>query len=73
MAHAKMRIDERATPFVAIDYLHLSGKHAGKVSEGILEWIADEVRILMPTPGSPRPTSFDVAARGTLSRWRKSS
>jgi len=73
MVHAKMRIDETATP-VAIDYLHLSGAQRGRISEGILEWIGDEVRVLMPAPGQPRPASFtDAVATGTLSRWRRTS
>ncbi len=73
MVHAKMRIDDTTAP-IAIDYLHLSGALQGKVSMGILEWIGDEVRVLMPAPGQPRPTSFsDAVATGTLSRWRPAS
>jgi uncharacterized protein (TIGR03067 family) len=68
MVHAKMRVDETVTP-IAIDYLNL-GPHAGTVSRGILEWIGDEMRILMPKPGDARPADFN-APGGTLSRWRR--
>ena len=68
MVHAKMRVDETVWP-MAIDYLNL-GPHAGKISRGILEWIGDEVRILMSKPGDPRPADFN-ASGGTLSRWRR--
>jgi len=71
MVHAKVRIDERATP-TAIDYLNLDGRQAGAVSRGIVEWVGDEVRILMPGPGQPRPADFSVPlATGTLSQWRR--
>ena len=72
MVHAKVRVDERATP-LAIDYLHLSGRHAGRVSLGIMEWIGDEARFLIAAPGQPRPATFDDAVKGTLSRWRRKS
>lgn len=70
MVHAKVRIDETATP-MAIDYLNLSGRHAGTLTLGIMEWIGDEVRFLMASPGESRPPGFEAAARGTLSRWRR--
>jgi uncharacterized protein (TIGR03067 family) len=71
VVHAKVRIDERATP-IAIDYLDLRPKHAGAVSFGILEWRGHELRSLMAPPGRPRPTAFvDVPAEGTLSGWRR--
>jgi len=72
MVHAKVRIDESTTP-LAVDYLALSGRQAGQVSLGILEWIGDEPRFLMAPPGEPRPVSFDspAAEKGTLSRWRR--
>ena len=70
MVHAKVRIDEGATP-IAVDYLHLSAPQAGRVTLGIMEWIGDEVRFLMAAPGQPRPASFDAAVKGTLSRWRR--
>lgn len=71
MVHAKVRIDERAQP-LAVDYLNLSGKQAGKVSHGIMEWLGDEVRFLMVPPGKPRPAGFAAPpAASTLSRWRK--
>lgn len=71
MAHAKMRLDERASP-VAVDYLNLSGRSKGSVSLGIMEWIGDEVRFLMAAPGDPRPVTFDTVAKSaTLSRWRR--
>jgi uncharacterized protein (TIGR03067 family) len=71
MVHAKVRVDEAASP-IAIDYLNLDGKQAGTVSRGIMEWVADEVRILMPASGQPRPADFSVElADGTLSQWRR--
>ena len=72
MVHAKVRLDERAAP-IAVDYLNLGGAGKGRVSLGILEWIGDEVRFLMASPGQPRPSDFSAApGKGrTLSRWRK--
>ena len=71
MAHAKVRIDERATP-MAIDYLNLSGSAKGKISLGILDWVGDDARFLIAVPGQPRPTTFDASGKGlTLSRWRR--
>jgi uncharacterized protein (TIGR03067 family) len=72
MVHAKMRIDETATP-MAVDYLNLAGRHKGTLSLGIMEWAGDRVRFLMETPGKPRPTAFSCE-RGsgrTLSGWKK--
>ena len=70
MVHARVRIDERATP-LAVDYLSLKGK-TGTVTFGIMEWIGDEVRFLMAGPGEPRPGGFgEAGTRGTLSRWRR--
>lgn len=71
MAHARVRIDERATP-MAIDYLNLSGSAKGKVSLGIVDWVGDDARFLVAAPGQARPTSFDKPGKGqTLSRWRR--
>jgi uncharacterized protein (TIGR03067 family) len=71
MAHAKMRIDETATP-IAVDYLNLDGRQAGTVSRGIMDWVGDEVRFLIAGPGQPRPADFDVKpTNGTLSQWRR--
>jgi len=70
MVHAKVRIDERATP-IAVDYYNLLAQLKGSVSYGILEWIGDDVRFLMAPAGSPRPTGFDAPSSGTLSRWRR--
>lgn len=71
MVHAKMAIDEGATP-VAVDYLHLGGSAKGKVSRGIMDWVEDEVRFLMAASGQPRPTDFTSPGKGqTLSRWRR--
>ena len=39
--HAKVRIDERASP-VAVDYLNLSGSQSGRISLGIMDWVGDE-------------------------------
>lgn len=70
IVHAKVRIDDTVTP-VPIDYLNL-GPHAGTISRGIMEWIGDEVRILMPKPGDPRPADFSARVPGgTLSQWRR--
>lgn len=70
MVHAKMRIDEGATP-MAVDYLNL-GPSAGTISRGIMEWVGDDVRFFMAPPGSPRPTDFDASSgSGTLSQWRR--
>jgi uncharacterized protein (TIGR03067 family) len=68
MVHAKVRIDEAATP-IAVDYLSLSGKQKGTVTHGIMEWVGDDVRFLMAPVGAPRPASFSDS--GTLTRWRK--
>jgi len=72
MVHARVKIDERVSP-TAVDYLNLSGRSKGKVSLGIMEWVGDEVRFLLATPGRPRPAEF-TCERGsgrTLSRWKR--
>lgn len=72
MVHAKVRVDENASP-VAIDYLGLSGASKGKVSLGILDWLGDDLRVVMAAPGKPRPAEF-TAEKGsgrTMSCWRK--
>jgi len=71
MVHAKVRIDERATP-AAVDYLNLDGAKANTVSRGIMEWVGDEVRFLIAAPGQSRPADFSVPlGTGTLSQWRR--
>jgi uncharacterized protein (TIGR03067 family) len=70
MVHAKVRIDESATP-VAVDYLNLIAAQAGTVSRGIMEWVGDEVRFLIAPPGAPRPADFTATSAGTLSQWRR--
>jgi uncharacterized protein (TIGR03067 family) len=71
MVHAKMRIDEGATP-TAIDYLNLDGAKANTVSRGIMEWLGDEVRFLTAPPGQARPADFNApVGAGTLSQWRR--
>ncbi len=70
MVHAKVRVEERATP-VAVDYLNLDGRQAGTVSHGIMDWIGDEVRFLMAAPGQPRPSDFGSLRAGTFSQWRR--
>jgi hypothetical protein len=71
MAHAKMRIDERASP-MAVDYLNLSGGQKGRVSLGIMDWVGDEARFLIAAPDQPRPSTFDAPGRGqTLSQWKR--
>jgi uncharacterized protein (TIGR03067 family) len=72
MVHARVRVDEQASP-ASIDYLGLSGAAKGKVSCGILDWVGDELRVNMASPGKPRPSDFS-AERGsgrTLSQWRR--
>ena len=69
MVHAKVRIDEAASP-IAVDYYSLSAKSAGAVSYGIMAWEGDDVLFQMAPAGAPRPTSFSER-KGTLSRWRK--
>jgi uncharacterized protein (TIGR03067 family) len=67
VVHARVRIDESATP-IAVDYLNLLPQKKGKVTYGIMEWIGDDARFLMaPDERAPRPTSFD--SPGTLSTW----
>src|SRR5262249_3721976 len=71
MAHATVRLDERAEP-IAGAYLNLTGQTKGSGSLGIMEWIGDEVRFLIAAAGDPRPANFDTVARtATLSRWRR--
>lgn len=72
MIHAKVRIDDRATP-IAVDYLSLDGKHPNTVSHGIMEWIGEDARFLMVPPGHARPTDFasPPPPASTLSRWRR--
>jgi uncharacterized protein (TIGR03067 family) len=71
MVHARVRMDERATP-IAVDYYDLRGNQKGTVTYGIMEWIGEDARFLMAPPGAPRPTDFtDSPATGTLSRWRR--
>ncbi len=70
IVHAKVRVDDSVTP-MAVDYLNL-GPQKGTVSRGIMEWIDDDVRILMANPGEPRPSDFAAPSRAcTLSRWRR--
>ena len=71
MAHAKVRVDERAMP-MAIDYFNLAGGGKGKISLGIMDWIGDDVRFLIAVPGQQRPTNFAAPGKGqTLTRWRR--
>jgi hypothetical protein len=72
MVHARVRVDESVTP-VAIDYLGLSGASKGKVSFGILDWLNDELHVVMSQPGAPRPTEFtaDKGSGRTLSCWKR--
>jgi uncharacterized protein (TIGR03067 family) len=70
MVHAKMRIDERTIP-MAVDYLNLAGAAKGHVSLGIMDWVGDDARFLIASPGQPRPANFKAPGKGqTLSRWR---
>ncbi len=72
MVDARMRIDAAQLP-VAVDYLHSSGTLKGKVQQGILEWIGDEVRFCMAAVGDERPTEFSSkpGSGRILSRWRR--
>ena len=71
MTHAKVRIDENASP-MTIDYLHLAGGAKGKIGLGIMAWDGGEATFLIAAPGLPRPTKFDQTGKGlTLSRWRR--
>ena len=70
IVHAKVRIDERATP-IAVDYYSLLGKQRGTVSYGIMDWVGDDARFVMAPAGVARPTEFAPPPRGTLSRWRR--
>jgi uncharacterized protein (TIGR03067 family) len=71
MVHARVRVDETSAP-IAVDYLSLLGRQSGVVTLGILEWIGDDVRILMSGPAEPRPSDFDAVSKtATLSRWRR--
>jgi uncharacterized protein (TIGR03067 family) len=74
MLHVKVRIDDSVSP-IAVDYLHLRGRDKGRASQGIMEWIGDEVRFLMAAPGQKRPKDFSspVGAGFTLSQWRRAS
>jgi uncharacterized protein (TIGR03067 family) len=71
MVHAKVRIDEHATP-AAVDYLNLAGGAKGKISLGIMDWVGDDARFLIASPGQPRPANFKAPGQGqTLSQWRR--
>jgi hypothetical protein len=70
MLHAKIRLDETASP-LNIDYLNLSGANRALVSLGIVEWIAEDVRFAIAAPGQPRPTDFSPGPGRTISRWRR--
>jgi uncharacterized protein (TIGR03067 family) len=74
MLHVKMRIDDTVTP-IAVDYLHLHGRDKGRVSRGIMQWIADEVCFLIAAPGEDRPTDFASfnGAKSTLSQWKRAT
>lgn len=73
MAHAKMRIDEGTKP-IAVDYLNLSGGGKGKISLGILDFVGDEARFQIASPGLERPSSFTATGKGlTLSQWKLKS
>lgn len=71
MVHAKARVDESVTP-IAIDYLAVGRSQKGTVTHGILEWVGDELRVLMAPAGQPRPSDFTSSA-GILSQWRRRS
>jgi uncharacterized protein (TIGR03067 family) len=71
MVHAKMRLDETASP-IAVNYMAL-GSQGGVVSLGIMDWAGDEARFLIAAPGQPRPRDFaSLASKGlTFSQWRR--
>lgn len=72
MVHAKVRIDEDATP-LAVDYLNLAGKGKGSLSLGLFRWEDDEAVFCIGSPGGQRPNDFTSASGSgrTLSRWRR--
>jgi uncharacterized protein (TIGR03067 family) len=69
MVHAKMRFDEATSP-IQVDYLNLAGAQKGGISLGIMEWVDDDVRFAIATPGQPRPADFSPGPERTVSRWR---
>lgn len=72
MVHAKVRIDDSNSP-AAVDYLNVGTMNTGQLSLGIMEWIGDDVRFCMASPGAPRPSEFgsEPGSGVTLSRWRR--
>jgi uncharacterized protein (TIGR03067 family) len=74
MLHARMRVDESQSP-VTVDYLSLAKSTSGQISLGVLDWVGDEVRISMSTPGQPRPSDFSCESGSgrTLSQWKRAA
>jgi len=72
MVHAKVRINEAASP-IEVDYLNLAGPKRGSISLGLMQWIGDEVVFCMGAPGAARPSDFTCAKGSgrTLSRWKR--
>ena len=72
MVHAKLRIDEDASP-TQVDYLNLAGQGKGQISFGLFRWENGDAVFCMAAPGAPRPSDF-TSAKGsgrTLSRWKR--
>jgi uncharacterized protein (TIGR03067 family) len=71
MVHARIRLDESATP-IAVDYLNI-GRGGKTVTFGIFEWAGDEARFCMAAAGAARPDDFscDAGSGRTLSQWKR--
>jgi uncharacterized protein (TIGR03067 family) len=72
MVHAKVRINEAASP-IEVDYLNLAGGKHGTISLGLMKWQGEEIVFCMGAPGAPRASDFTCAKGSgrTLSRWKR--
>lgn len=72
MVHAKVRLNETATP-IEVDYLNLTGKGKGSISRGLFRWDGEEAVYCMAAPGGERPSDFscDAGSGRTFSRWKR--
>jgi uncharacterized protein (TIGR03067 family) len=72
MLHAKVRINESATP-LELDYLNVSGQAKGKLSLGLFRWDGEEAVFCVGAPGGPRPADFTCpkGSGRTFSKWRR--
>jgi len=71
MVHAKIRIDEAASP-VGVDYLNI-GHGPKTVTLGIMAIEGDRIRVCMSAAGDPRPTDFSCSKGSgrTFSEWQR--